>query len=115
MGIDLKWLVCGSASRDHNYSPTMIDVGRDYDYHKKLRDVTDYDPPTYVGCYLAQSDDGEPTYGDLPKTDPYGDKYRMMKAGDIAAIDHHGKWDTKAAIAYVRALHPDTWIILHWH
>ena len=116
MGVDLKWLVLDSMSRDHNYSPTMIEVGQCREYLGKVAELPTFDPPTYVGCFVAHSDFSDYSYGDLPDTDRYGKPYRMVKAGDLAAIEYEPKYsELAAAIAYVKALRSDTWIVLHWH
>jgi hypothetical protein len=97
----------------------MIAVGGDYDFHELVREVQTYDPPTDLGCFLDIITEGyyegEYRYGELPDTDPYGQPYRMVKAGDLADL----KVDmesvrAQAALAYVAFLPPETWVVLHW-
>jgi len=117
MSVDLAFLVLGVDSRDFNYSHTLIDVGGFYDYHQELRKLRSYDPPSDWSSYIHKDDDGEARYGHMTEpTDPYGDEWRMYKAGDIAQIDTTDAWPKlNAATAYVQELDPDTWIIFYWH
>jgi len=117
MSVDLGFLPLGVASMDFNYAHTLIDVGSNYDYHEELRKLRNYDPPRDWSSYVARGEDSEPCYGHMQgTTDAYGDEWRMYRAGDIAAIKYEGNYPKlRAAIAYVRALEPEDWIVLYWH
>jgi hypothetical protein len=102
---------------DFNYAHTLIDVGSNYEYHDELRTLRGYDPPVNWSSYVSKLDNDEPGYGHMEgTTDPYGDEFRIYKAGDIAAMTYVAEYPKlRAAIAYVRELAPDTWIALYWH
>lgn len=116
MGVDLAFLVCGGLSLDNNYAHTQIEVGCNPEFHEKILTLPTYDPPQKIGCYRKRVDHDEfdTVYGDLDKFDAYGNLYRMVKAGDLAAltVDYDGM--PLAALAYVAFLEPETMIILYW-
>ena|SRR5688572_23216731 len=126
MGVDLKWLVLDGYHRDVRpswaYSHTMMEVGRDYEYHGLLRDLPSEPAPSDFYSYLGRDPSTDPKtrwqdhcYGKTDKT-PYGEAIRMVKASDIVGINYADPTpQTRAAIAYLRECPPDTWVALYWH
>jgi hypothetical protein len=121
MSVELTLLVCYTQSRDDNFAHTIIDAGAFHDMHEQVRKLRSYGIPTRFNCYLARDKHENPCYGELGDTDPYGDEFRMVKAGDLAGIEYgadpyHGPYPIiNAAMAYVRAMNPEDWIVLYWH
>jgi hypothetical protein len=121
MSVELTLLVCFNDSRDSNFAHTMIDAGAFYDMHEQVRALPDHGIPTRFHSYLATDEGGDPCYGEMGDTDPYGNELRMVRAGALAGIDYaadpyHGPYPIiNAAMAYVRAMDPNDWIVLYWH
>ncbi len=121
MSVQLTLLVCYSQSRDDNFAHTMIDAGAFHDMHEQVRALPSHEIPTRFHSHQARTEGGDPCYGRMDETDPYGSQLRMVRAGSLASIDYaadpyHGPYPIiNAAMAYVRALDPDDWIVLYWH
>lgn len=121
MGVDLKWLVLDGYSPENRhwaYSHTMLEVGRDYQYFGKLDALPSAEAPIDLYSCVGKAEGwADRCYGKTQET-PYGERLRMVQAKDIAGIEHEldprQHW-LRAAIAYVCALPPDTWIALYWH
>jgi len=119
MSVQLRFLVCGSQFHDNNYAHTMIEADGDKAFYDAIMKIKSYDPPTYLGCFIADSKSGDPCYGNLPETDKYGTPHRMVKAGSLS-LEHFKEAHYYhnlpiAALKYMDAIDPDTWIVLHWH
>ena len=119
MGVDLKWLILDSyfPARGWGYSHSMMELGRDYAYHQKLRELPDEAIPNDFSSYVAvHPSDGDSCYGQTTQT-PYGEDLRMVKVSDILSVEHDfdGQYWAEAALAYIRCLPPDTRVALYWH
>lgn len=121
MGVDLKMLVLDGyiaaegERKEFGFAHTVLEIGGDYDYHNLVLRCPSRDVPENFSSYVATREDGEQGYGQVRK-DCYGHVVKMVRAGDLAKIKHRPDYDRlRAAIAYVKALSPDTWVALYWH
>lgn len=96
---------------------TTLDLDRDYRLFEKLpgytRDGHDGGPAPVVDFSVGvYRDDG------LKRTreDAYGDPLRQVTAGELAKVDtsETSAWN-QAAFAFVRALPPETIVVVYWH
>jgi hypothetical protein len=137
MGIDLRLLPCEywreENGRVWGCSHTILDLGR---VHRDVHDAFDamvkphlvplpegHDVTSYVGAVVSEGYyKGERIYGAL-KDDAYGESYKAVAAKHLLPwLEKHfcydgergGPYQTSIA-AYVRALPPDTKIVLDWH
>ena len=125
MGVDLKLFPIDhleetstpEGSTSWGFSHTILPLQRDYGLWDAIKTIEGRLVPPGVSAFTGQRlPDGkckdERTYGDL-STDPYGDPYRMVRAGDLAPVltEHQ----PGPAAAFIAACKPDRWIVLEWH
>jgi len=137
MGIDLRLLPCEHwhDGKLWGYSHTILDLGRiDVDAWNSFQELvkphlaklpTGHDISSFVGASVTEGyHKGESTYGTIRAKDAYGEPYEVIAAKHLLPwIEAHfqydghlGKGPYQASIAaYVRALPPDTKIVLDWH
>ena len=140
MGIDLRLLPCEHWN-DRNdghlwgYSHTILDLGRvgedawnAFQTSVKAHLVklpAGHNVSSYVGALVAEGHHkGERIYGTIRDKDAYGEAYMFVEAQHLLPWleEHfcydghrgHGPYQTAIA-AYVRALPPNTKIVLDWH
>lgn len=114
MSVDLAFLIVRGAPPVVSFAHTIIEAGSDPGVHEKIKRLPDQPAPENFSTYLARNNEGEPCYGKLTD-DCYGRSLRMVRAGDLAKIKLRTESERiRAAMAYVRALDPDTRIVLFW-
>lgn len=116
MGVDLRLLPFDCDQGEFAYSHTLMEVGRNYDLHDKIRRLRSMPVPKGFTSFCARGKDGEPTYGVTLKT-PYGEPLEYVLAGELSTIKlpvdtRHGP---RAVWAYLNELPPQTKIALYWH
>jgi hypothetical protein len=143
MGIDLRLLPCEhwteSNGRVWGFSHTILELGRmgegDYEAFEKMvkphvtKMPVGHDVSSYVGRVIPDGQaKGERYYGKLRDKDAYGTVYEVVTAqhllpwveayfsydGNDGSGMPYGPYQTAIA-AYIRALPPDTKIVLDWH
>jgi len=137
MGIDLRLLPCECWREEDGkvwgFSHTILELGRvggdafdDYEELVKphLVELPDgHDVSSYVGERVTEGYyKGEPTYGTLGK-DAYGTPCATVTAKQLLPwLEEHFCHDDRrggpyrtSIVAFVRALPPDTKIVLDWH
>lgn len=139
MGLDLRLLPCEHWSEENGrvwgISHTILELGRvghdDYDSFQELvkshlvKMPDGHSISSYVGARVPEGyHKGERIYGTIKDTDAYGEPYKVIAARHLLPWleEHfcydghrgHGPYQTAIA-AYVRALPPDTKIVLDWH
>lgn len=116
MGVDLRLLPFDADQGDFAYSHTMMEVGRDYDLHGKIRALKSMPVPSDFTSFCARGVDGEPTYGKTSET-PYGEQLEYVLAGHLAAIKlpRDAWYGVRAVWAYLKELPPQTKVALYWH
>lgn len=139
MGIDLRLLPCEHWHEENGkvfgFSHTILELGRIYEeawgafetmvkpHLAKLPDG--HDISSFVGGRVPVGfHKGEPMYDTIRAKDAYGSPYEAVTAAYLLPwiVEHfqydgrrgHGPYQT-AIVAYMRALPPDTKIILDWH
>lgn len=121
MSIDLKLLIVDGRIGTGGYSHTIIELGQwsewlDRKLSKKARTI----PGFTLNSYVARIPDGswkdENGYGEVKQT-PYGEDLTYVSAKEFVDAVGKEKWEGlgAAALAYVRALPPDTLIGLYYH
>jgi len=138
MGLDLRLLPCEhwhvSDGRLWGHSHTILDLGGvshdDYLAFEKMvkphlsKMPVGHDVTSYVGARVAEGYyQGEPIYGTIREKDSYGSPYEVVSPQHLLPwLEEHFRYDghrggpyQTAIAAYVRALPPDTKIVLDWH
>jgi hypothetical protein len=138
MGIDLRLLPCEHWSEENGrvwgFSHTILDLGRvSYEAHDAFQVVVKphlvklpegHDVSSYLGDIIPDGyAEGERYYGTIRDKDAYGEPYAFVAARHLLPrlsehfhYGHRGHGPYQASIvAYVRALPPDTKIVLDWH
>jgi hypothetical protein len=127
MGVDLRLIPATHGRFDGPTSPfvlghAVLHLDRDYGLWDRLRAIpSEPIPQDSFSSWFARREDGENEYG-YCNEDPYGNRLRWVRAGDLATVltqydrdEGETPPNTRAAAAYVAALHPDTPVVLYWH
>lgn len=139
MGIDLRLLPCEHWSvhdgKTWGFSHTILHLGDIWEeawdaFQQMVKPhlVTmpaGHDVSSYTGAIVPDGyHKGEKIYGTIREADGYGAPYTFVTAKDLLPwlAEHfqydggrgHGPYQT-SIVAYVRALPPDTKIVLDWH
>lgn len=140
MGIDLRLLPC-EHWREHEdgslwgFSHTILDLGRvgvvSHDSFEErvrphvVRMPAGHHVSSYVGAVVPEGYyKGERIYGTIRANDAYGSPYEFVAAEHLLPwLAEHFQYDGNrghgpyqaSIVAYVRALPPDTKIVLDWH
>ena len=103
------------------FSHTLLELPRHYEMYDAIRErcaVRLVPAERSITCFRARIPDGswkdEAGYGMLPIEDPYGDPFTWAPAGGLAEV-LTAFCPTAPTTAYVKALDPETLIILYWH
>lgn len=138
MGIDLRLLPCEiwqeRDGRLWGYSHTVLELGGicEDDWNAFQTTVkphlaelpTGHDVASFLGARATDGrHEGEHVYGTFRATDSYGEPFKVVAARDLLPwLVEHFTYDGErggpyhaAIVAYVRALPPDTKIVLDWH
>jgi hypothetical protein len=139
MGIDLRLLPCEHWREENErvwgFTHTILELGGvgqdDYDAFEKMvkphlsKMPANHDVSSFVGARVSEGyHQGEPMYGTIRAKDSYGTPYEVVTAQHLLPwLEEHFRYDGhcgygpyQASIAaYIRALPPDTKIILDWH
>jgi len=139
MGIDLRLLPCEhwyeKNGRVLGCSHTILELGRvGHDVHDAFETMVKphlakmpagHDILSFVGARVSEGYyKGEPIYGTIRDKDAYGAPYEVVAAKHLLPwIVEHFQYDghcgygpyQASIVAYVRALPPDTKIVLDWH
>ncbi len=141
MGIDLRLLPCEHwrepsepGQKLWGFSHSILDLGRvcqeahdAFDKMVKPHLVElpgDHDISSYTGALVAEGYHKDETiYGTLRPKDAYGAPWTFVTAQRLLPwLEEHFRYDgdrggpyQTAIVAYVRALPPDTKIVLDWH
>lgn len=122
MGVDLKLLVVDGDMGNSAFAHTMLEFGRNYDAHDKIREQSHPIPWKDFSSYVSRVPDGsmkgETCYGDVNE-DCYGEKLKYVRADDflkavksfLPNLSHR----QMAAYVYLEAMPPETKIVLYWH
>lgn len=115
MGVDLR-LLPFDADGGVNFSHTMMEIGRDYDLHDKIRKLRSMPVPEDFTSFCARGADGETTYGKTLET-PYGEPLEFVLAGELSAINlpPDAGHVPRAIWAYLKELPSRTKVALYWH
>jgi hypothetical protein len=118
MGVDLRLLPFDADNgSDFAYSHTILEVGRDYDLHDKIKKLPSLPVPSGFTSFSGKQEGFDDTcYGLTIKT-PYGEELKYVVARDLCAIelrkDAHNK--LRGVWAYLSHLPPLTKVALYWH
>jgi hypothetical protein len=141
VGVDLRLLPCEAwrvmaDGRVWGYSHTILNLGRvSYATHDAFEALVrphvarlpaDHRVSSFVGAIAPDGrHEGERVYGTIRDKDAYGTPYEVVEARHLLPWlaehfphrDHYGASDgfRAAIVAYVRALPPETKIVLDWH
>lgn len=113
MGLDLTLIFQTNPNSKCFHSTDKLSFTRNYDLFDKIQKIKAEPIPTEIIFY----------YGDAKtKIDSYGDALKYIKAGDLAKVEYIDEpWNdfflayNKAILEFVRALPPETMIVLYWH
>jgi hypothetical protein len=139
VGLDLRLLPCEAwhenDGRLWGYSHTILDLGRvshaAWDSFEVLvkphlvKLPAGHDVSSFIGVLVPEGfHKGERVYGTICDKDAYGSPYEFVTAKHLLPwlVEHfkydgargHGPYQA-SIMAYVRALPPDTKIVLDWH
>ena len=142
MGIDLRLLPCehwryenGESGKLWGYSHTILDLGSIWEeawdafqtmVKPHLTELpADHDVSSHVGAIVPEGNyyAGEHIYGTIRDKDAYGEPYYAVDAQHLLPwLAEHFQYDgglgrgpyQTAIVSYVRALPPDTKIVLDW-
>lgn len=117
MGVDLTLIPVQSETVGQLYAPTLLEFGRYYDLFEQIEAMPSTESTSTLRSFRGRDESGETCYGDTKQT-PYGDPIKFVRAGDLARLTFDPSTvmqETSAAMAYVRALKPDTLVGLYWH
>lgn len=117
MGVDLRLLPIDSTSCW--FSHTVLNVERDRDLWPEISALKPARIPDdlRISTYVARipDRDGETGYGNLDlASDAYGCHYTWIEAGRLTPVIA-ARQPNHPTTAYLRALPPDTLIVLDWH
>lgn len=117
MGVDLtiapdRWSLPQGGERDWWLANNRLDLLRNYHLYDQIKALpsSPLEPDTTFGWY---GDDGV----ERETEDAYGNPLRYVRAGDLGTIPDqpdYPAWN-RAVLAFVRALPPETRIMLWWH
>jgi hypothetical protein len=87
MGVDLRLLPFDADHGDGlSFSHTILEVGRNYDLHDKIRKLRSMPVPANFTSFCGLGDDGELTYGVTIET-PYGEPLEYVLAGEFIGTE----------------------------
>jgi hypothetical protein len=139
MGLDLSLLPCEHWREENGrlwgYSHTILDLGRVcqdayLSFEKMVKPhlaqmPAGHDVSSFVGALVPEGNyyAGERIYGTIRDKDAYGTPYVVVTAQHLLPwLEEHFCYDGNrggpyqtSIVAYVRALPPDTKIVLDWH
>lgn len=116
MGVDLRLLPFDADRGEFAYSHTILELGRDYALHEKIRKLRSMPVPSGFTSFSGRGDDGDTCYGATIET-PYGEPVEWVLAGELCAIEleEGGTYIERAIWAYLSHLPPQTKVALYWH
>lgn len=116
MGVDLRLLPFDCDQGDFAFSHTILEVGRDYDLHDKIRKLKSMPVPPKFTSFCGDLENGETGYGVTNET-PYGEALEFVLAGHLCAIPlpPDAFYRARAVWAYLKELPPHTKVALYWH
>jgi hypothetical protein len=117
MSLDLYLLPVDSYSNGHGHAHQILNWMGARDVRNFL-DEAKIKPsriprPFQIDCHLGVTRDGDPKYGNLPATDPWGEPYTWIEAEFLLPALEADRPDDPVT-AFVRALPPSKLIILGW-
>jgi hypothetical protein len=140
MGLDLRLLPCENwIERDGQklcgYSHTILELGRVCEdawnaFQETVKPhlvelPAGHDVSAYTGALVTEGyHKGVKIYGTFRSKDPYGEPFTVVTAQHLLPwIEEHFRYDGRrgygpyqaAIAAYIRALPPETKIVLDWH
>jgi hypothetical protein len=139
MGLDLRLLPCEHWQEDNGrlwgYSHTILELGGvDRDEYLSFEKMvkphlaklpTGHNISSFVGALVSEGHSkGEHLYGTIRDKNAYGTAYEVITAQHLLPwLEDHFRYDGHrgygpyqvAVVAFIRALPPDTKIVLDWH
>ena len=116
MGVDLTLLPL--LQRDFWVSHDIIRINQRSELWDAINKLPSHPVPGRLGCYFAQTPEGEVGYGDVTE-DCYGDPLRWVTPADLLTLSDHelvrDNWQNCAVWAYLAEMPKDWPIVLWWH
>lgn len=106
--------VAGGLKKCPVFVCTKLDIDQDSDLFERIDKLKKLSIPEFRSYVLA---DG---MGET-REDAYGVPLRLVSARQLvkafadAKADHVMSWRNLAALGWLKACPPDTWIVIHWH
>lgn len=124
MGVDLKLLIVEADCGSWGYAHTMLEIGRDYEFHDALRQKhpkphEEFSLSSFVSVVPDGKMKGEYCYGKVEET-PYGEPLTFLSIKEV--LEAWNSFDNsasnlqqQAAMAYLGKLEATKQIALFWH
>ena len=131
MSFDLIFLPLGNARMGHDkdfpvaYSHNILEVGSNMDWFSDLEELSKTDGifapdgfTSYFGTVPDGQYEGERCYGKVSAS-AYGKALKMLTVKQLIQFfkkisEDNLSWQTKAALAYTKALPSDLYVVLYW-